>query len=146
MIHDVQLTPLQIIADERGAVLHMLKSTDPSFAGFGEIYFSQIGNGQKKAWRLHPHATSQIAVPHGCVRIIMCDQRGGSPTYNSIQEVELSDTNYQLLTIPPSIWFAFQCIGTSDALIANCSNMVHDPTAVERRAIEHSPIPYVWRD
>ena len=62
MIHGVQLTPLRIIADDRGAVLHMLKHNDPSFVGFGEIYFSKLLVGQRKAWRRHAHATSQLAM------------------------------------------------------------------------------------
>jgi hypothetical protein len=44
------------------------------------------------------------------------------------------------------VWFALQCIGSTDALIANCSSSVHDPTAVERRDVESQTIPYVWRD
>ena len=111
MIHGVQLTPLRIIADNRGAVLHMLKHNDSSFAGFGEIYFSKILVGQRKAWRRHAHATSQLAVPNGCVRFVLCDQREGSSSGDTIQEVEIGETNYQLLTIPPNVWFALQCIG-----------------------------------
>jgi dTDP-4-dehydrorhamnose 3,5-epimerase len=146
MIHGVQVTPLRIIADERGAVLHMLKHSDPSFAGFGEIYFSKLLVGQRKAWRRHAHATSQLAVPNGCVRFVLCDQREGSISSNTIQEVEIGESSYQLLTIPPKVWFALQCVGSTDALIANCSSNVHDPTAVERQDVESQTIPYVWRD
>ena len=146
MIHGVQVTPLRIIADDRGAVLHMLKHSDPFFAGFGEIYFSKLLVGQRKAWRRHAHATSQLAVPNGCVRFVLCDQREGSTSSNTIQEVEIGESNYQLLTIPPNVWFALQCIGSTDALIANCSSSVHDPSAVERHDVESQTIPYVWRD
>ena len=146
MIHGVQVTPLRIIADDRGAVLHMLKHSDSSFAGFGEIYFSKLLVGQRKAWRRHARATSQLAVPNGCVRFVLCDQREGSMSSNTIQEVEIGETNYQLLTIPPNVWFALQCIGSTDALVANCSSSVHDPTAVERHDVESQTIPYVWRD
>ena len=39
-IHDVQVTPLRRIPDERGAVFHMLREDSPVFERFGEIYFS----------------------------------------------------------------------------------------------------------
>jgi dTDP-4-dehydrorhamnose 3,5-epimerase len=146
MIHDVVLTPLKIISDDRGAVLHMLKHTDPVFKGFGEVYFSTIRVGQRKEWRRHAHATSQLAVPIGCVRFVLCDQRGGSISRDTIQEVEIGESNHQLLTIPPKVWFALQCIGSTDALIANCSSSVHDPNAVERQDVGSQTIPYVWRD
>ena len=42
MIDGVVITPLLQIADERGKVMHMLKSTDAHFQQFGEIYFSCV--------------------------------------------------------------------------------------------------------
>ena len=42
MIDGVRLTPLRIIGDERGSVMHMLRATDAHFAGFGEVYFSTV--------------------------------------------------------------------------------------------------------
>ena len=38
MIHDVKITPLKIIPDERGKVMHMLRKDSPIFDKFGEIY------------------------------------------------------------------------------------------------------------
>lgn len=146
MIHGVQITPLRIIADDRGAVLHMLKHNDPYFAGFGEIYFSKLLAGQRKAWRRHAHATSQLVVPSGCVRFVLCDQREQSISRDAIQEIEIGESNYQLLTIPPNVWFALQCLDSTDALIANCSSSVHEPTAVERLDLETPTIPYVWHN
>ena len=42
MIEGVKITPLRQIPDERGKIMHMLKSTDDHFSGFGEIYFSCV--------------------------------------------------------------------------------------------------------
>ena len=41
-IKDVIITPLRIIADDRGSVMHMLRSDSKIFKNFGEIYFSTI--------------------------------------------------------------------------------------------------------
>ena len=43
MIDGVRVIKLRQIVDERGKVMHMLKSTDPHFLGFGEIYFPVPG-------------------------------------------------------------------------------------------------------
>ena len=40
MINDVEIKQLTKICDERGRIMHMLKSTDTNFENFGEIYFS----------------------------------------------------------------------------------------------------------
>ena len=42
MIDGVIVTQLNQIPDERGTVMHMLKSTDSAFTQFGEIYFSGV--------------------------------------------------------------------------------------------------------
>ena len=41
-IEGVQISPLKIISDERGSVMHMLRSDSQVFKKFGEIYFSTI--------------------------------------------------------------------------------------------------------
>lgn len=146
MIQGVLLTPLKIISDDRGAVLHMLKHTDPVFRGFGEVYFSTIRVGQRKEWRRNRMATAQIAVPVGSVRLVLGDQRSDSPTSDALWEIDLNQQNYQLLTIPPMVWYALQNIGAVDALLANCSTTAHDPSAVERREFANPPLPYIWRN
>jgi len=146
MIHGVQLSDLRIIADEHGAVLHMLKSTDTTFAGFGEVYFSRISMGERKAWRRHHIATAQIAVPIGQVRFALYDDREESPTHSVTWDITLGTSNYQLMTIPPRLWFAFCNVGVGDALIANCSSEPHDPARVDRQDLATTSIPYVWRD
>ncbi len=45
-IHDVTVTPLRRIPDERGAVFHMLREDSPAFERFGEIYFSTVYPGR----------------------------------------------------------------------------------------------------
>ena len=52
-IHDVNITPLKIISDERGKVMHMLRSDNKIFKSFGEIYFSTIFHKAIKGWHLH---------------------------------------------------------------------------------------------
>ena len=57
MIAGVKIVPLRKICDERGMVMHMLKSTDEHFLQFGEIYFSCGYPGVVKAWHLHKEMT-----------------------------------------------------------------------------------------
>ena len=50
MIYDVKITPLKIISDNRGKVMHMLRTDSQVFEKFGEIYFSTIYHQSIKGW------------------------------------------------------------------------------------------------
>ena len=53
LIEGVIFTPLAQISNPKGDIWHVLKSSEPSFNGFGEAYFSHIKHGVDKPWRLH---------------------------------------------------------------------------------------------
>lgn len=143
-IHDVRVTPLRRIPDERGAVLHMLREDSPAFERFGEIYFSLVYPGVIKAWHLHKRMTLNYAVPVGMVKLACYDDRGDSPSRGAVQEVHLGEFNYALITIPPLVWNGFKGEGTSSALVANCATVAHDPGEIVRRDPFSDEIPYDW--
>jgi dTDP-4-dehydrorhamnose 3,5-epimerase len=79
VIDGVIVTPLRQICDERGKVMHMLRSTDPHFQKFGEIYFSGVYPGAIKAWHIHKVMTLNYSVPHGRIKFVLYDERPNSP-------------------------------------------------------------------
>src|SRR5947209_19297290 len=143
-IHDTRITPLRRIADERGAVFHMLRAEDPVFERFGEIYFSLVYPGVVKGWHLHHRMTLNYAVPSGMVKLVLYDDRADSPTRGSLQELHIGELNYVLVTIPPLIWYGFKGEGSGPALVANCATISHDPDEIERRDPFAAGIPYDW--
>lgn len=144
MIDGVIITPLRQISDERGKVMHMLRSDQPHFRGFGEIYFSCVYPGAVKAWHIHKQMTLNYAVPHGNIKLVLYDERPGSPSKGETQEFFLGPDNYCLITIPPMIWNGFKGIGTEMAIVANCATIPHDPAEIERRDPLDGSIPYDW--
>jgi len=140
VIDGVVITPLSQIRDERGAVLHMLRTDAPHFAGFGEIYFSIVNPGVVKGWRRHTQMTMSLAVPKGRVKLVVADGQG------AVEEVILGEdaAEYQLITIPPMVWSGFQCISDEPAIIANCASIPHAQDEVERTSLEASDIRYTW--
>jgi len=143
-IHDVQVTPLRRIPDERGAVLHMLREDSPMFERFGEIYFSLVYRGVVKGWHRHARMTLNYAVPAGMVKLVCYDDRPDSPTKGVVQELHVGELNYALVTIPPLIWNGFKGEGSSAALVANCATLPHDPEEIERVDPFDNEIPYDW--
>lgn len=140
MISGVVITPLKQIRDERGAVLHMLRSDAPHFAGFGEVYFSVVNPGQIKGWRRHTKMTMSLAVPKGLVKLVLADGKG------KIVEVVLGEdeADYKLVTVPPMVWSGFQCISDAPAIIANCASIPHSPDEAEKTPLDSGLIDYTW--
>jgi dTDP-4-dehydrorhamnose 3,5-epimerase len=144
VIHDVRITPLKQIPDERGKIMHMLRLDAPHFSGFGEIYFSCVYPGAVKAWHLHEKMILNYAVPHGKIQLVLYDDRPGSSTKGEIQEIFLSPDNYALITIPPRIWNGFKGLGAEMAIVANCASIPHDPVEIKRVDPFKNDIPYSW--
>jgi dTDP-4-dehydrorhamnose 3,5-epimerase len=143
-IHDVRVTPLRRIPDERGAVYHMLREDHAVFERFGEVYFSLVYPGVVKGWHIHKRMTLNYAVPVGMVKLVCFDDRERSPTRGAIQELHVGELNYVLVTIPPMIWNGFKGEGPDAALVANCATVPHDPDEIERRDPFDAEIPYDW--
>lgn len=143
-IDGVQVVALRRIPDERGTIMHMLRSTDPHFQAFGEIYFSMIYPGVVKGWHLHHEMTLNYACVQGRVKLVCYDDRAESPTRGTLTETFLGPDNYSLVVIPPGIWNGHKGMGTGPALIANCASHVHDPRRSERLHPFENQIPYDW--
>ena len=144
MIDGVVITPLKQIFDERGKVMHMLRSDSPVFRKFGEIYFSCTHPSVVKAWHLHQRMTLNYCVVYGQIKFVLYDDRPNSPTKGKIQELFVSPENYLLVSVPPLVWNGFKCVGSTQAIVANCSDIPHDPKEIERMPPDTSCIPYCW--
>jgi dTDP-4-dehydrorhamnose 3,5-epimerase len=144
LIHDVVVKPLRQIPDERGKVMHMLRSDSNLFEKFGEVYFSVVYPGAVKAWKLHREMTLNLAVPVGRIKLVLYDDRQESPSKGKIQEMIIGEENYCLVKIPPMIWNGFQGIATLDSLIVNCATLPHDPEESMHLDPYDSHIPYNW--
>lgn len=144
MIDGVVVKPLRRIPDERGLIMHMLKSNDPEFEQFGEIYFSAIYPEAIKAWHIHKEMTLNYAVIVGMIKLVLYDDREGSPTKGELQELFIGQENYQLVKIPPYVWNGFKSVGNEMALVANCATLPHDPNEIERISPFDPAIPYNW--
>jgi dTDP-4-dehydrorhamnose 3,5-epimerase len=144
MIEGIQIKPLKVFRDERGAVMHMMRFDDGVFVRFGEIYFSVVNSGVIKGWKKHLKMTQHFAVPQGDIKLVIYDDRQSSTTKGEIQEIYLGQKNYQLVCIPPRVWYGFRAENNQPAMIANCSDLVHDPKEVEGCLIGDASIPYSW--
>ena len=144
-IEGVIVQPLKQIADKRGSVLHMLKNDSNLFKQFGEVYFSEIHSGLVKAWKRHKKQSQNLVVPLGKIRLVIYDDRPNSNTHRKIAQYKLGrPKDYRLIHIPPMLWYGFQGIGDQTSMIANCTDLSHDPEEMESLSADTSQIQYQW--
>lgn len=144
MIDGVLINPLKQILDERGKIMHMLRSDDEYFEKFGEIYFSFVYPGVVKAWHLHKKMKLNYAVPYGRIKMVLYDDRKDSPSRGELAELIIGPENYKLVTIPPMVWNGFKGLGNMMSIVANCATLPHDPEEIIRIDPFENDIPYNW--
>lgn len=144
MIAGAKVVPLKRIPDERGAVFHMLKRTDPHFIEFGEIYFSCCYPGVVKAWHIHKEMTLNNCVIVGMVKLVLYDSREDSSTKGEVMELFIGEHNYCLVQIPPGVANGYKAYGDKLAILANCATMPHDPNEIIYIDPFDNDIPYDW--
>ncbi len=116
------ITLLRRIPTPNGDVYHGLKVNEDSFKGFGEAYFSVVLPGKTKGWKCHREMTLNLIVPVGTIEFHLHSNNNGIT-----ESVQLGDSCYARLTVPPGIWMAFSGRGLGLNLLLNVANIPHDP-------------------
>ena len=145
-IHDVIITPLKVISDNRGKVMHMLRRDDEIFKKFGEIYFSTIFFDKIKAWHLHKESTLNYSCVKGEVKLVLFDNREKVPQKGIIQEIILKPKEHSLITIPKNIWNGFKGLDKEESIIANCLTLPHNEDEMVRIEPNDKLIKYNWNN
>lgn len=135
-IEGVLLNPAKVIDVEGGNVLTYLHSTDKGYVGFGEVYMSTVNPQTIKGWRRHNRVTLNFVVPVGSIRFVLFDDREASTTKGAYFDIVLSRDNYQRLTVPPGIWFAFKGEGAGENMLLNTIDQENDPTESDRMPLD----------
>lgn len=135
----VEITPLKRIPVPNGDVLHILRTFDPGFAGFGEAYVSLVHADRVKGWKRHQQMVLNLVVIHGAVRFLI---RNETHPQESVAIELAADTpdKYRRLTVQPGLWVAFIGLSTPTSIVLNISSITHDPAEAEQRSIDAFPI------
>ncbi len=145
MIQGVEITPRKVIPDDRGKIMHIMKSSDIQFNAFGEVYCSTVYPGVIKGWHLHKKMTLNYIVIKGNIKFVLYDDRSDSATYQQIQEIIIGENQYVMVTVPPYIWNGFKCIGTEEAFVINFTDIPHDTEEIVRMdPHKNEIIKYDW--
>jgi len=146
LIDGVNVKPLKVIADERGYLMEMMRADDPFFQRFGQSYVSVAYPGVVKGWHFHKVQTDHFVIVKGMMKVVLYDQREGSPTKGLINEFFMGERNPILVTIPPGVVHGMKGIGNEPAMLVNVpTEMYKYDKPDEFRIDPHSnEIPYDW--
>ena len=131
----VSITPLKKINNNKGDVFHVLKCTEESFRGFGEVYCTTVHFGSFKGWKKHTRMLMNLVVLVGEVEFYF---------YNELLKqsfvIKAGQNNYIRLTVEPGLWVAFKGVEHGLNLILNIANIQHDPSESINVEIDRFPL------
>lgn len=146
MIAGVTLKELRMIPDERGYLMEMLRSDWPEFERFGQVYVTAVYPGVVKGWHYHKIQTDHFICLHGMAKVVLYDNREGSPTHGEVNEFFMGWQRPCLLKIPPGVLHGFKGISDDMALIVNVPTELYNYAQPdEYRLPAHTDqVPYDW--
>lgn len=146
MIAGSEIRDLAVRPDERGRLFEVLRSDDPSFIQFGQVYVTTAHPGIVKAWHCHRLQTDFFCLIEGRARFALFDARTDSATFGSIDEYECEGMHPRLIIIPPGVYHGFKNTGDRDAICMNCPTEPYNHAAPDELRIDafDNDIPYDW--
>lgn len=147
MIDGVKVKGLIVHEDDRGALMEMLRSTDPEFQRFGQVYITMVKPGVAKAWHYHRKQTDHFVCVGGTAKVVLHDAREGSPTKGATEDFVIGwDAGQRMIIIPPNVYHGFTAVGSEPAYIVNIPTEVYDYADPDEHRLPYDDgsIGYDW--
>ncbi len=146
LIEGVKTKKLRLLPDERGRLMEILRSDDDFFEKFGQVYITTTYPGVVKGWHYHKIQDDNMTVIKGMAKIVLYDDREGSPTRGIINEFFVGEQNPLLIHIPKLVWHGFKCISEAEAILVNVPTELYNYKKPDeyRKPAHGSEIPYAW--
>jgi dTDP-4-dehydrorhamnose 3,5-epimerase len=146
MIDGVMVKKLKVIPDERGRLMEMLRSDEEIFEKFGQVYMTTAYPDVVKAWHYHKVQEDHFAVVKGTMKLVLYDERDGSPTKGKINEFFMGEHNPILVKIPKGIYHGFKTVGEQEAIVINVPTEPYNREKPDEYRLDphDNHIPYSW--
>lgn len=126
MIEGVKVKDLKVIPDDRGMLVEFLRSDDPDFQKFGQVYMTMVYPGVVKAWHFHKKQTDHFVCVSGMAKVGLHDAREGSRTLGETNTFVIGWQRQRLLIIPAGVYHGFTPAGPEPACIVNIPTELFD--------------------
>ena len=121
MIDGVKVKKLKVISDERGRLMEILRKSETG-TGPSQVYMTTAREGvvkDKDKFHMHKEQNDFFCCVKGKIKLVLVDTRDGSPTRGELNDLEIGDENFCLVTIPKLVLHGFKSM-KGESFIINC--------------------------
>jgi len=146
MIEGAVTKKLNLIPDERGRLMEILRRDDEIFIEFGQVYLTTTYPGVVKAWHFHKGQDDFITCVKGMLKLVLYDAREGSKTKGEVNEFFIGDFNPLVVRVPRMVYHGWKCVSLEEALVINVPTEPYNRKTPDEHRIDphHNDIPYAW--
>jgi len=146
MIDGVLTKRLNLIPDERGRLMEILRNDEDIFAQFGQVYMTTTYPQVVKAWHYHKKQDDFITCVKGMLKLVLFDNRETSPTRGDINEFFIGDDNPMMVKVPRMIYHGWKCISEGESLVINVPTEPYNRKEPDEYRLDPhvNDIPYTW--
>lgn len=121
MIEGVKIKKLKLIRDDRGRLMEILRTSETTIQP-QQVYLTTAYENIVKDednFHMHKKQTDFFCCIKGKIKLVLVDIRKNSKTKGEINEFEIGEENFCLVTIPKGVLHAFKSL-KAEAFIVNC--------------------------
>ncbi len=121
MIEGVKIKRLQVLSDNRGRLMEIFRVSETNIQP-QQVYLTTAYEGvmkDKESFHMHKNQTDNMSCIRGKIKLVLVDTREDSRTKDEINEFEIGEENFCLVTIPPKVVHAFKSLH-GEAYVINC--------------------------
>ncbi len=146
MIDGAEVKHLKLIADERGRLMEILRSDEALFSRFGQVYMTTTYPQVVKAWHYHKKQDDFICCVKGMLKLVLYDDREGSPTRGRVEEFFIGDYNPCLVKVPRMVYHGWKCISLEEAIVINVPTEPFNAREPDEYRLDPhvNSVPYRW--
>ncbi|OGW76147.1 MAG: hypothetical protein A2Z72_06425 [Omnitrophica bacterium RBG_13_46_9] len=143
MIEGVRVKHLRVISDQRGRLMEILRVSETGINP-AQVYMTTALEGvvkDKDKFHMHKNQTDCFCCVKGKIKLVLVDNREKSKTRGEINELEIGEGNFCLVTIPKMVLHAFKSL-KGESFIINCIDHEYDKQNPDEFRIDN--IYYDW--
>ena len=122
-ISGVKRIEQKVFKNSKGDLLKFVSKKSNFFKSFGEIYFNEIKQNQKKGWIQYKKNYCLFSVAYGEVNFKLIDGRKNSRSLKVEEDITLSKNKHNILLVPPGVWFCFTTKKKKSVIV----NLINNP-------------------
>jgi len=143
MIEGVKVKKLKVISDERGRLMEIFRLSQEGISP-KQIYMTTALEGvikDKDFFHMHKKQIDYFCCIKGKIKLVLVDTRKGGKANGSVDELEIGEGNFCLVTIPSGVLHAFKSLN-GESIVINCINNEYNSNSPDEFRVENTY--YKW--